>query len=86
MDKIDPKIMQQVIGGTRDRLDIISYNYQVVAKNLEEIRANQNQMTLAIASLYAAIEAIAKKLEAELPQPLIDMKIEQESDSNVKER
>jgi hypothetical protein len=77
MKSIDPQIMQQVLGGTRSQLDIISKNYQIVASNLEEIRGNEIQLTLAVASVYAAIEAIAKKLDVELPKPLIDMGVEE---------
>jgi hypothetical protein len=77
MKSIDPQIMQQVLGGTKSQLDIISKNYSIVANNLEEMRGNQNQQMLALASVYAAIEAIAEKIEVELPKPLIDMKIEE---------
>jgi hypothetical protein len=77
MQSIDPKIMQQVLGGTKGTLDIISVNYQRVASNLEEIRANQNDMMLALASVYAALEAIAKNSNVTLPKPLIAMNIEE---------
>jgi ribonucleotide monophosphatase NagD (HAD superfamily) len=77
---IDPKIMQQVLGGTKNQLDVISSNYKIVADNLDEIRANERQLMLAVASIYAAIEAIAKKTGTELPKPLIDMSITESED------
>lgn len=76
--KLDPKIMQQVLGGTKDQLNVIAENYQRVAMNLEEIRQNQNDMMLALATIYDALKVIsAKQGGAPLPQPRIDMDIQE---------
>lgn len=71
-------VMNKVTAGAKEQIDIISKNYQVVATNMQEVRENQNQQMMALASMYAALEAIAEKLEVELPEPLINMGIEEE--------
>jgi hypothetical protein len=80
MKEIHPEIMNKILGGTQGQLDIISKNYQAVADNLEDMRANQNQQMLALATIYDALKAIAEKTETKLPEPRIDMEITEADD------
>jgi hypothetical protein len=80
MESINPQVMRQVLGGTQTQLNAISAAYEAVRLNLEEIRQNQNVQMQALATIYAALEALAMSSKTELPKPLIDMSIEQDTE------
>lgn len=80
---IDPKVMQQVLGGTKDQLNQIASAYEAVRLNLEEIRQNQNDMSLALMTIYDALKVISLKLGgAPLPTPRISMEVEQDKEDD----
>lgn len=46
------------------------------AKNMEELNEKQDEIILALATIYKAIECIAVKQKVSLPKPLVNMDIE----------
>lgn len=78
MPGVPANLMNQIMSGSGDVLKKLTQNMEIIATELEEIRDNQNQVIPALASIYQALEVIAKEQKIKLPEPYIDMKYEKE--------
>jgi len=68
------KLLSKVVEKTQNTLAETS---EQLRQDYNVIIQNQNDLTLAVITLYRATEKIAKHLKIELDEPLIDMEVEE---------